>query len=172
MANAFWEFSLEVYAAAGVSDECLALQDGFGIDVNLLLFTAYMGRRAIVLSRADLVQAAALVQTWREHIIKPLRNARRATKQMPPHAATSDRVATFYEHIKTTELEAERIEQELLYDWSRSRANFLQSPDNEGAIRRNIQLLLEFFGAAESGAPEPAALIRACSTAKPPGEAC
>jgi uncharacterized protein (TIGR02444 family) len=40
MANAFWDFSLKVYAAAGVADECILLQDRFGIDVNLLLFCA------------------------------------------------------------------------------------------------------------------------------------
>jgi uncharacterized protein (TIGR02444 family) len=41
--NDFWRFSLSVYAAPGVADECLALQDTRGVDVNLLLFCAWLG---------------------------------------------------------------------------------------------------------------------------------
>ena len=39
----FWSFSLAVYSDTAVQAECLDLQDRHGIDVNLLLFCAYVG---------------------------------------------------------------------------------------------------------------------------------
>src|SRR6202167_584330 len=38
----FWRFSLNFYRQAGVSDACIALQDGCGVDVNLLLFLFWL----------------------------------------------------------------------------------------------------------------------------------
>ena len=38
----FWRFSLNFYRQPGVSDACIALQDGCGIDVNLLLFLFWL----------------------------------------------------------------------------------------------------------------------------------
>lgn len=53
--NALWRFSLAVYAAPGVAEECLALQETSNIGVNLLLFCAWVGagRRAL-LTQGDL----------------------------------------------------------------------------------------------------------------------
>ena len=39
----FWEFSLRVYGNGGVPTACLALQERHAIDVNLLLFCAWIG---------------------------------------------------------------------------------------------------------------------------------
>jgi uncharacterized protein (TIGR02444 family) len=38
-----WSFSLAVYSDGSVQQECLNLQDQYGIDVNVLLFCAYAG---------------------------------------------------------------------------------------------------------------------------------
>ena len=38
----FWRFSLHFYRQPGVSDACIALQDGCGVDVNLLLFLLWL----------------------------------------------------------------------------------------------------------------------------------
>ena len=61
-ATALWRFSLAVYGRAGVAPECLDVQERFSVDVNLLLFCAYVGAvEAVVLSEDDLTQAAAIV---------------------------------------------------------------------------------------------------------------
>lgn len=53
--NAFWRFSLVVYAQPDVAPECIALQEAAGNDVNILLFSAWLGaEREAVLSGADL----------------------------------------------------------------------------------------------------------------------
>src|SRR5471030_292758 len=41
----FWNFSLEIYAAEGVSGACLDLQERRGCDVNILLFCCWLGDR-------------------------------------------------------------------------------------------------------------------------------
>lgn len=41
--NPFWRFSCAVYAAPGVAQACLELQDTHGADVNLLLLAAWLG---------------------------------------------------------------------------------------------------------------------------------
>ncbi len=33
----FWDYSLGIYRKPGVADACIALQDEFGLDVNMLL---------------------------------------------------------------------------------------------------------------------------------------
>ena len=49
----FWRFSLKFYGQSGVSDACIALQDGCGIDVNLLLFLFWLASERQVLSADD-----------------------------------------------------------------------------------------------------------------------
>ena len=38
-----WAFSLAVYGGDGVAEECLDLQERLGLDVNILLFAAFLG---------------------------------------------------------------------------------------------------------------------------------
>ena len=39
----FWDYSLRTYACEGVAAACLAFQDRFRIDVNILLFCSWIG---------------------------------------------------------------------------------------------------------------------------------
>src|SRR3954464_15663396 len=74
--NPFWAFSLEVYAAQGVAAECLALQREFGIDVNMLLFCAWLGAaRKRLLSAEQFESFEDAVHRWHEDVVKPLRHA-------------------------------------------------------------------------------------------------
>ena len=65
MQGSFWSFSLKVYAAPDVGDECISLQDGYGIDVNLLLFAAFLGTNP------------KTVQSWEQGLRTPSPMARR-----------------------------------------------------------------------------------------------
>ena len=44
MGSPFWNFSLAVYRASAVQDECLDLQDQFGRDVNLVHCARFSAR--------------------------------------------------------------------------------------------------------------------------------
>ena len=59
MDSPLWRFSLAVYADATVRQECLELQDEYGVDINLVLFCAFAGAvHGVVLSDRVMREAA------------------------------------------------------------------------------------------------------------------
>ena len=76
----FWRFSLKFYGQAGVSDACIALQDGCGIDVNLLLFLFWLASERQALSADEVKKLDATIKSWRELTIIPIRDTRRKLK--------------------------------------------------------------------------------------------
>ena len=64
----FWRFSLRFYRLPGVADACIALQDGCGVDVNILLFLLWLAttKRRVPpgVAQAVCAQAAA----WRDDV--------------------------------------------------------------------------------------------------------
>ncbi len=109
----FWRFSLRVYGQADVAEACLALQNDYGLDVNLLLYCCWLGTHGTQLDDAAFARAMAFAGPWSEHVVRPLRHARTwmkhdsdAPEKLPP-----DVYAELRESIKAIELEAERLEQ-------------------------------------------------------------
>jgi uncharacterized protein (TIGR02444 family) len=115
----FWRFSVKFYAVPGVADACIALQDQARVDVNILFFLLWNAtdRRALNASEVDEVERT--IGNWREMAVVPIRNVRRALKAPPPVMAP-DVAEGFRTRIKAIELEAERLQQEALYDLARS----------------------------------------------------
>ena len=54
--NPFWDFSLAVWGREAVEPACLDLQERHGLDVNLLLFCGWAGRRGRALDDADIAR--------------------------------------------------------------------------------------------------------------------
>ena len=76
----FWRFSLRFYRQPGVADACIALQDGCGVDVNVLLFFLWLATARRYVSR-DVAQAVcAQAMPWRDDVVAPLRAVRRRLK--------------------------------------------------------------------------------------------
>jgi len=100
--NDFWRFSLRVYDQEGVPNECLELQDLHGVNVNLLLFCAWIGTQAITLNRSDIEGATQIVAHWDAMVVRPLRSARQEMKADPDMAIVRARV-------KAMEIEAEQM---------------------------------------------------------------
>jgi uncharacterized protein (TIGR02444 family) len=114
-----WRFSLHFYRQAGVSDSCIALQDACGVDVNLLLFLFWLAAGRRQLSVADIKQLDEAVRGWRDLTIVPIRDIRRNLKG----AATlveAQKQEAFRTKIKAIELEAERLQQEALFEMTRT----------------------------------------------------
>src|SRR3974377_9828 len=81
MSQSLWNFSLAVYANKAVQDECLALQDEFGLDVNLILLCSYLGAvHGVTLTAEETASARDVVREWEQDIVRPLRVARRSLK--------------------------------------------------------------------------------------------
>ena len=113
MPPSLWDFSLATYARPGVAEACLALQDRFGQDVNLLLWALWLGTRGHRLRPDELASAEAAAGPWHAEVVVPLRIVRRRLKT-GPLPAPGGAAEALRDRLKGLELEAERLEQEVL----------------------------------------------------------
>jgi uncharacterized protein (TIGR02444 family) len=82
-------FALALYAVDDVSPACLVLQGRLGVDVNLVLYAAFLGAaRSQVLTAAHLNSAHARVDEWHREVVRPLRSVRQRLKTGPSPAPT------------------------------------------------------------------------------------
>ena len=103
----FWQFSIDFYANAKVERGCLRLQEEAGGNVNLLLFSLWLATQHRVFDHQQVLANERLTY-WHEQVVLPLRQARQAIK------STGEKEC--YEHAKQLELQAERVEQGILYE--------------------------------------------------------
>ena len=144
--NEFWRFSLRVYAAPGVAAECLAVQERHDVDVNVLLFCAWLAaERGIAVTSADIGMCKRVVSDWHSRAVKPLRVARQAMKGL----TGAEGVRT---NVKALELETERIEQQMLFTLACERWAVRGAALPADALRANIDLFLQSHGAPGSQA--------------------
>jgi uncharacterized protein (TIGR02444 family) len=150
MSSPFWDFSLAVYGADAVADECIALQDQFGLDVNLLLLCAFVGaRHGIALTADDIASARAEVAPWHKGIVSTLREARRALKPMGLRDTDAGRAAAeLRTRVKAAELESERIEQAMLEQWASAHLVSRPRAEPRAVVPANLQSLLSAYGIA------------------------
>jgi len=109
--HSFWDFSLKVYDADDVPAACIALQERRGIDVNLLLFCAWIGESGRgILTESDLETALATTTAWNRDIVCALRAVRDRLKGgMPP--IDTDRSNVLRKMILEIEVKSEHLEQ-------------------------------------------------------------
>jgi uncharacterized protein (TIGR02444 family) len=150
--NAFWRFSLAVYAAPGVTPECLALQESLGADVNVLLFCAWAGTQKRLLTAAHVAAVDARVTSWHEHVVRPLRAARQSIKTMPE--MNIGEVALFRKNVAALELRAEQIEQAFLFAGADQLFRSTREAAGPDSIRENVT---GYLRAKAAGAAHPAA---------------
>ena len=131
----FWRFSVERYAAPGVAEACLALQDCAGADVNLILLALWLGSRGHRLGAADGERLAALAADWQGPVVTPLRSVRQCLKHRRG-LPWDDALTELRTGLASIELALEQVEQLLLEravgpvaraaaDLDAARANFL-----------------------------------------------
>lgn len=162
--NPFWQFSLRVYAAPGVAEECLEVQERLGINVNVLLYAAWLGAaRGIILQDAELRMIDDAVEGWTAEVVQPLRAVRRRLKVMPQ--IEDPAVQAVRKQVTQAELSAEQIQQAMLYrltdDLGRSSAG------SNAAARGNVMAILASTNAGASAFPMQRLLTaasEACST--------
>ena len=158
----FWAFSLSVYRQPGVPDECLALQNTLGADVNLLLLCAFLGAKHKALMDRDDIEAVVAASTaWHVDIVRNLRAARQALKPWEDGRDQNlqDSARALRSAVKKLELDAERIEHDLLANWANTQTFKSASPDV--AIESNIRALLDHYQYGQNSALLPTRLIAA-----------
>jgi uncharacterized protein (TIGR02444 family) len=142
---AIWQFATSLYAKPHVAQTCLMLQERYALDVNLLLFGAWVGAEfRIHLTRDDIAQANAAVEQWHKEIVRPLRAVRTRMKAGPlpgPSVATE----ALRSKLKLVEIEAERIELETLATTCVPPHGADLAGGREVTIRTNIEAVVTHF---------------------------
>jgi uncharacterized protein (TIGR02444 family) len=148
MASPFWDFSVAVYGASAVQDECLTLQDEFGLDVNLVLLCAFAGAmHGVALTPDDIASVRALVGPWHNDIVSSLRAVRHRLKTIDtPDADAAKATADLRTHVKAAELGSERIEQMMLEQWASTRLEARPRGNPRETVPTNLQALLAGCG--------------------------
>ncbi|MEN5364005.1 TIGR02444 family protein [Brevundimonas intermedia] len=102
-----WDWAVAAYAAPGVGEACLALQDNHEQNVPVLLWSGWVaatGRKP----DAETIEAACdTARAWDSVVVAPLRSVRRTLKAPIPDIDDGPREAV-RNRIKALELEAER----------------------------------------------------------------
>lgn len=94
-----WRYVSRIYAAPGVQESCLRLQDRYGLDVCLLLMAAYSGGLGQRWSKEVLQVLTDASSNIRSEYLLRIRALRISAKNLD---------VTLYEALKTAELAAER----------------------------------------------------------------
>jgi uncharacterized protein (TIGR02444 family) len=148
----FWRFSLQFYRQPGVAQACIELQEEAGADVNLLLFLLWHAAQRRRLSARDVERLDQKIAAWRNLAVIPLRAVRRALKS-PPGLVEAGTAEAFRTRIKAVELEAERLQQEAMYDLVRDSLLGETVPSVADAARANVAA---YEGMCRSGFAAPA----------------
>jgi uncharacterized protein (TIGR02444 family) len=109
-----WAFALAIYAKPGVAEACLTLQNQAGVDVMLLLMVTFAAvERRILLTPGEINALDEACGPWREQIVRPLRAIRSGLKT-GPQPAPNEATEQFRSKVKSLELAAEKLENQLL----------------------------------------------------------
>lgn len=140
-----WDFALRLYGAPGVGEACLLLQDESGVDVPVLLFSAWLTMNSVALSATEIVRIDGLVADWRNEVVKPLRAVRRRLKS-GPHPAPTKETETLRNGVKGVELSSEKIELAML----EAEGQALMAADGStGDAAGNLRNVVRFFRGTE-----------------------
>ncbi len=102
-----WDWAVAAYAAPGVAEACLHLQDAADQSVPLLLWAAWCARTGRPLDADTIETGCDIARAWSDAAIAPLRAVRRTLKTPLADIATPDREAV-REAVKALELDCER----------------------------------------------------------------
>jgi uncharacterized protein (TIGR02444 family) len=119
--NPLWEFATWAYELDGVAKSCLALQQRFGADVNMIMFCLWLGSRGE--GNANLARhlsaALKLSREWQFNFVEPLRTCRTNLKDFVANAPLEDEhraaMTLLRDRVKQCELDMERMQTTALY---------------------------------------------------------
>ncbi len=143
----FWRFSLKFYRKPGIAEACIALQDACGVDVNLLLFVLWQASLSRRLAVEEVDAWRARTRAWNADVIAPLRAVRRRLKGGSPliEAGTA---AAFRTKVKGLELEAERLQQQAMFDLAHAAPPGTPAASVQAAAADNLAALAQALDAA------------------------
>jgi len=145
MTNPFWDFSLASYSRDGVPENCLALQDDFKLDVNVLLYGAWLASQDKRLEMEHLAALEVVITPWREQVVEPLRALRRRWREYPPADSLRG-------EVKRLELQAERQQQDMMLAFLRAAS---EPPGASQPLEENLEQVAFFTCPDQAGWRQP-----------------
>jgi uncharacterized protein (TIGR02444 family) len=104
-----WDFVLNYYKQQGVSEAAIALQDGIGIDVNMILFLMWLAGSKRTLAEADVKRVGETSHPWQRQVVIPIRAIRRLLKENAPLVEQETALA-YRKKIQALEIEGEQLQ--------------------------------------------------------------
>jgi uncharacterized protein (TIGR02444 family) len=154
--EAFWRFSLALYARPGVAAALIAIQDRAARDVNLILFGLWLGAsRGCLLTASELAGAEAATAPIAGAAVAPLRRLRRRLK-----AAADADLAALRRRVAALEIAAERRVQYRLAAYFSGISGARPEGDRFAAAEANLALYL----GGEARSPEAGVLCQALAS--------
>jgi len=146
-----WSFTVGLYRYEDVESWCLAWQRDHGIDISMMLWAGWVQHmRRVALSANEIRGAIELCADWRNHVIVPVRNARKYLKSSGLEAEDPEAYAELRRHLRAAELTGERREQDTLLTYAQSvlsgDANATSSSNMHKYLAACIGELTEFDG--------------------------
>ena len=163
--SSLWDFSLAHYARAGVADACLHLQDAHGVNVNLLLWCAWLEEHGLTLDATRLSSAQKRIHAWDQNYVVPLRQMRRRIKV--EFGVTDKDIERVRQQIKQAELVAEKQVQlwleEIAQTWHPTDARGNHLP----ATGDNLRFYMQHLNVCDAVIVELVSLLAEGSSAEP-----
>ena len=132
MGNEFWAFSLATYGCEEGAQASLVVQDELGLDVNIVLYAAWLATMDRQLTRAHLRSVDSSVSTWRDRVVSPLRSLRRDLREYAPAEGVR-------EQLKALELQSEQQQQEMMWAFYHAAPPL---PEKKRPLEGNLGLLV------------------------------
>ena len=147
-AATFWAWASTHYARPGVADSLISIQDSAHLNVNIMLWVCWAATAYDDIPRAVMQEAISSIGEWNRNVTTPLRSARREAKHFEKRSGF-EKAAGLRDHIKSAELDAERIEIEILEKLAHAK---LSPPPVGPAKPRARRSLLQYAALAETPA--------------------
>jgi uncharacterized protein (TIGR02444 family) len=139
----------------------LGLQTALHIDVNVLLFVAWIGAaKGIILDDRSIEAIEARACGWNDSVVRRLRTVRQNIKLLPEMA--NKPVDDLRKDITALELRAEQIEQALLFE-AAGTVGGSQADDTKAAIHANVMRFVTRQAGGAADIPDLSRLIDAAA---------
>ena len=136
--------------------------------MNILFFLLWLAQQRRAFTAAEVEWIESKAEPWRDATVIPLRGVRRALKA-PPALVSASAAELFRTKIKSVELEAERLQQEALYQLADSLPAGEPAASAEAAARTSVASYAEML-ARPFSPPAVEALIAAFTRMTSAGE--
>ncbi|MGI1679579.1 MAG: TIGR02444 family protein [Cellvibrionaceae bacterium] len=126
--NPLWEFALALYSKPLVEETAIALQNEYGMNVNILIWMCWLEKQGYQIDEEGIEGVERIIQSLHKDFVLPLR----ALRKNPQLRDQSELTSNLKNAIQQAELAAEQLVMSAIYAYSR-RENFQELKKIDGS---------------------------------------